>query len=191
MSGPERRRLPVIGPTAHLPPERRARVMRTLRSTGIAASLVLGGCAVLPQPAELSTCLQPNRRVDVEVSGVADRPQPGFAAASRSQMRPIRFEAIAQGDGAFDVGAAVLKDEGRSDFDRLAIEIDKRKVRVGSIVVIGHTDRLEAERFPPSLSEERAKAVVAYLHSKGMDKSLMFWEGKGAGDPLPVTRFCD
>jgi OOP family OmpA-OmpF porin len=106
-------------------------------------------------------------------------------------VRAIRFQAQAQGDSAFDPGAAVLKAQGTSEFDRLTEEIAKRNVHVGSIIVIGHTDKLEAERFEASLSEDRAKAVVAYLASKGMDPALMFWEGKGASDPLPVTRFCD
>lgn len=157
--------------------------------------LVANGCAVLPPPAQLTECLQPNRRVDVEVSGTAARtlakPQPAPAATAKPAVRAIRFQAQAQGDSAFDPGTAVLKAQGTSEFDRLTEEIAKRNVHVGSIIVIGHTDKLEAERFEASLSEDRAKAVVAYLASKGMDPALMFWEGKGASDPLPVTRFCD
>ena len=157
--------------------------------------LTAGGCAVLPPPAQLTECLQPNRRVDVEVSGTAARPgaKPQAAAAqpAKPTIRAIRFQAQAQGDSAFDPGAAVLKSQGTSEFDRLTEEIAKRNVHVGSIIVIGHTDKLEAEQSAASLSEDRAKAVVAYLASKGMDQSLMFWEGKGASDPLPATKFCD
>ena len=165
------------------------------RSCGVSVALLLaGGCAAIPPPAQLTECLQPNRRVDVEVSGIAAKalegPQSAVKAA-KPVARPIRFLAHAQGDSAFDVGAAVLKVQGTSEFDRLTEEIAKRKVHVGSIVVLGHSDKLEAERFGLHLSEDRAKAVVAYLASKGLDRSLMYWEGKGANDPLPVTRFCD
>jgi OOP family OmpA-OmpF porin len=157
--------------------------------------LVASGCAVLPPPAQLTECLQPNRRVDVEVSGTAAKPvakpQSATAQPAKPNIRAIRFQAQAQGDSAFDAGAAVLKSQGTSEFDRLTEEIAKRNVHVGSIIVIGHTDKLEAEHFAASLSEDRAKAVVSYLESKGMDPSLMFWEGKGASDPLPVTKFCD
>ena len=149
---------------------------------------------MLPSSPQLAQCLQPNRRVDVEVSGIAAKTleQPAVAKSAKPAPRPIRFYAHAQGDTAFDVGAAVLKTgEGTNEFDRLTEEIAKRSVHVGSIVVVGHTDKLEAERFGPNLSEERAKAVVAYLTSRGLDRSLMFWEGKGANDPLPVTKFCD
>ena len=34
-------------------------------------------------------------------------------------------------------------------------------------------------------------AVASYLASKGMDQKLMFWEGKGAKEPVPVTKFCE
>jgi len=30
-----------------------------------------------------------------------------------------------------------------------------------------------------------------YLVSKGLDPKLMFWEGKGAKEPVPVTKFCE
>ena len=157
--------------------------------------LVVSGCAVVPPPAKLTECLQPNRRVDVEVSGTAAKPvakpQSAPAPAPKPAIRAIRFQAQAQGNSAFDPGTAVLKSQGTTEFDRLTEEIAKRNVHVGSIIVIGHTDKLEAEHFAASLSEDRAKAVVEYLASKGMDPSLMFWEGKGASDPLPVTKFCD
>ena len=162
---------------------------------GALVLLFASGCAVLPPPAQLTECLQPNRRVDVEVSGTtvkaAAKPQSAFAKPMPPVMGAIRFQAQAQGDSAFEPGTAVLKAQGTTEFDQLTEEIQKRNVRVGSIVVIGHTDKLEAEHSAPSLSEERAKAVVAYLASKGMDRTLMFWEGKGASDPLPVTKFCD
>lgn len=161
----------------------------------IVVSLLMTGCAAIPPTAEMSTCLQPNRRVDVEVSGTAakppQKPQVGLARSGKPPAGPIIFQAVAQGDGAFDFGGAVLKKQGTSEFDQLATEIAKRHVQVGSIVVVGHTDKLEAERFAPNLSEDRAKAVVAYLAAKGMDPSLMYWEGKGANAPLPVTQFCE
>ena len=166
-----------------------------LPGCGIVVSVLLTGCAVAPPTSEQSTCLQPNRRVDVEVSGIGAKlaalPQSAASRSGKPPTGPIIFQAVAQGDGAFDFGTAVLKKQGTSEFDRLATEIAKRNVRVGSIVVVGHTDKLEAEQFSPNLSEDRAKAVVAYLVGKGMDRSLMYWEGKGATDPLPVTKFCD
>ena len=41
------------------------------------------------------------------------------------------------------------------------------------------------------LSEARALTVKDYLTSKGVDQKLIFWEGKGFANPVPVTKFCD
>jgi OOP family OmpA-OmpF porin len=101
------------------------------------------------------------------------------------------LNALAQGNTAFDPGSAVLKEGGKKELDQLAATIAKRKMNVGSVIIAGHTDRFEAESANANLSEERAKAVAAYLQSKGLDQKTMFWEGKGAKDPVPVTKFCE
>jgi OmpA-OmpF porin, OOP family len=41
------------------------------------------------------------------------------------------------------------------------------------------------------LSERRAITVKDYIVSKGIDQKLIFWEGKGPKQPIPVTKFCD
>jgi outer membrane protein OmpA-like peptidoglycan-associated protein len=184
-------------------------VMRKLMIAGAVASAFLGGCASMPS-AELSECLQPNRRVVVEVGGTVLKPKPKpkpaaegekpaakpaadkpAAKPAKPQYAPIQLNALAQGNNAFDIGSAVLKDEGKAELDELVATLAKRKVNVGSVIIGGHTDRFEAESANANLSEERAKAAVAYLASKGVDQKLMFWEGKGAKEPVPVTKFCE
>jgi OOP family OmpA-OmpF porin len=169
---------------------------------GALASAFLAGCAATPSK-ELSECLQPNRRVLVEVGGQtlkpAPKPKPGEkakpAAPSAKPKKPsyanVQFNALAQGNSAWDVGSAVLKEGGKHDLDELVATLAKRKVMIGSIIIAGHTDRFEAESANANLSEERAKAVASYLASKGLDQKLMFWEGKGAKEPVPVTKFCE
>lgn len=85
----------------------------------------------------------------------------------------------------------MLKDGGKAEIDELLADLSKRKVNIGSIIIAGHTDRFEADSANANLSEERAKSAMAYLTSKGMDQKLMFWEGKGAKEPVPVTKFCE
>lgn len=173
--------------------------MRNTLILGALASTFLAGCAATPSK-ELSECLQPNRRVVVEVGGQVlkpkPKPKPGAEAApakkpAKPQYANVQLNAFAQGNSAWDVGSAVLKDDGKKDLDDLVAGINKRKVMIGSIIIAGHTDRFEAESAKPSLSEERAKAVADYLASKGLDQKLMFWEGKGAKEPVPVTKFCE
>ena len=59
---------------------------------------------------------------------------------------------------------------------------------VRAIIITGHSDRLEGSST--ELSEARAKAVRDYLVSQGLDQKLMFWEGRGSKQPVPVTKFC-
>ena len=172
-------------------------------------------------PAELTECLQPNRRVVVEVVGEvvkppakkpeakpqeaaakpqAAAPKPQVAAApkppeaapkpKKPEMMPFEEMVYVQGNTAFDPSGAALKDGGKAEVDELLALLKKRAIRVGAIIVAGHTDRLEARAGLKSLSEDRAKAVKDYLVSKGADEKLIFWEGKEAREPVPVTKFC-
>ena len=183
--------------------------------------LFLGGCAatsdISMSPEELQQCLQPNRRVVVEVVGEVLKPpakkpaakpeaeaKPPEVQAKPPEAKPaaeakpktekpeyMAFEEVLhlQGDTVFDRSSAALKDGGKQEIDELLALLKKRAVRVGAIIVSGHTDRLEAAGNK-ALSEQRAVAVKDYLVSKGADQKLIFWEGKEANVPIPVTKFC-
>lgn len=173
------------------------------------ASALLGGCAAMPSQ-ELSDCLQPNRRVAVEMVGTVlpppPKPKPAVEgakpepkpAADKPEPKPkkptpvpLQLKAMAQGDAAFDPNSAVLKPTGTAELDQMLAVAAKRNMSIGAVVLAGHTDRFEATSASANLGEERAKAVMSYLVSKGMDPKLMFWEGKGDKEPMPVTKFCE
>ena len=59
------------------------------------------------------------------------------------------------------------------------------------MIITGHTDRIGSEKYNKKLSEKRALAAKDYIVSKGIDQKLIFWEGKGPKQPIPVTKFCD
>ena len=98
---------------------------------------------------------------------------------------------LAQGDAAWDYGGATLKTGGKAELDKLAKTIregagrDKRPTQVGSIIIVGHTDRTEVSGGKTDLDIARAEAVRDYLVSIGLDRKLMFWEGKDASEPMP------
>ena len=164
--------------------------MKILPLGAAAMAALIAGCAASP---ELVSCLQPNRRVAVEVSGVKIKPpaKPGAKPARQALV----LKAMAQGDSAFDSGSATLKAGGKAELDKLVDLINKgtkkdpRPLNVGSVIITGHSDRLEAESNA-NLDEQRAKAVQVYLAEKGLDQKLMFWEGKDAKEPMAVTKFC-
>jgi outer membrane protein OmpA-like peptidoglycan-associated protein len=174
--------------------------MKKLPLAAAAAAVVLSGCATTSP--ETISCLQPNRRVVVEVGGTKlkppPKPKPGEEAKKPKPAREnVMLRALAQGDSAWDFGSATLKDSGKADLDRLVKSIqagagkDTRPTDVGSIIITGHSDRLEVAGGKTTLDEERARVVRDYLVSKGLDGKLMFWEGRDANDPVPVTKFCD
>ncbi len=64
-------------------------------------------------------------------------------------------------------------------------------VTIGAVIVTGHTDRIGTLKYNMKLSERRAITVKDYIVAKGVDQKLIFWEGKGPKQPIPVTKFCD
>ncbi|MGE5524415.1 MAG: OmpA family protein [Rhodospirillaceae bacterium] len=164
---------------------------------GALSALVLSGCASTGEQSsmsaeQLSDCLQPNRRVVVELNGrtLKPAPKPPAPAPKKPAYAPVALKTYVQGNAAFDPGSATLKPGGREELDKLVASLEKRKVEVSAVIVSGHTDRLEAANGNKSLSEQRAKAVSDYLSSKGVSQKLIFWEGKEAKDPVAVTKFC-
>ena len=171
------------------------------------SALLLAACAATSDTpsmsaAELSECLQPNRRVVIDVNGRVAKPPakkpptapgaPDAPAAKPAKPEFAVFEEARyiQGNTAFDPGSAVLKEGGKAEIDSFVALLQKRAVQVGAIIVSGHTDRLEAQGGNKALSEQRAHAVKDYLVSKGLDQKLIFWEGKEAREPVAVTKFC-
>ena len=162
--------------------------------------LLLGGCATTGDqtsmsPAELQQCLQPNRRVVIDVVGRMLKPppkKPTAAPAKPAKPQYLNFQQVfhVQGDTAFDPSSATLKEGGKQEIDKLLALLKKRAVMVSAMVVSGHTDRLEADAGNKSLSEQRAVAAKDYLVERGADAKLIFWEGKAASVPVPVTKFC-
>lgn len=164
---------------------------------GAFAALVVAGCASVGQqssmsPEQLTECLQPNRRVVVEVNGRALKPppKPPAAAPAKPSYANVEEKAYVQGNSAFDPGSATLKAEGQKELDELVAMLGKRKVEVGAVIISGHTDSVEARSANKALSEQRARAVSDYLVKKGIDQKVIFWEGREARDPVPVTKFC-
>ncbi len=168
----------------------------------VSALAVLSGCAsVSPQYVE---CLQPNRRVAVEIVGskvaLPPKPKPGAELASKPAKpgrENVMMKAMVQGNSAFDYGSGALKPDGKAELDKLANSVmkgvgkDTRPTTVGAIVISGHIDVTEEAGGKQAVGEARAVSVRDYLVSRGLDGKLMFWESKGAKEPIPVTKFCE
>ncbi len=93
-------------------------------------------------------------------------------------------------------GKAEMTDDNKKELDKFLAGLAKATkargpVTIGAVVVTGHTDRIGSLKYNMKLSEKRAVVVKDYLVSKGVDQKLIFWEGKGPKQPIPVTKFCD
>lgn len=168
--------------------------MKSMPLGAAAMAVLIAGCAASP---ELTSCLQPNRRVVVEVGGIKVKPPLKNKPNAKPGRDNVLLKAFVQGDQSWDFGKAVLKDGGKAELDKLVKTVnqgagrDKRPTKVGSVIVSGHIDRLEADAGLNGLDEERARTVKDYLVAKGIDSKLVFWEGKDDKDPVPVTKFCE
>ena len=79
----------------------------------------------------------------------------------------------------------------KKELDAFLAKQVKPLVRIGAVIITGHTDRIGSDKYNKKLSEKRALGAKDYVVSKGIDQKLIFWEGKGEKQPIPVTKFCD
>ncbi|HXF67260.1 MAG TPA: OmpA family protein [Burkholderiales bacterium] len=93
-------------------------------------------------------------------------------------------------------GKAEMTADNKAELDKFLADLRKATkargpVQFGAVVVTGHTDRIGSLKYNMKLSERRAVVVKDYLVAAGVDQKLIFWEGKGPKQPIPVTKFCD
>jgi OOP family OmpA-OmpF porin len=92
-------------------------------------------------------------------------------------------------------GIAFNKTEMTADNKKELDEFMDKEVKplttIGAVIITGHTDRIGSDKYNKTLSEKRALGVKDYVVGKGIDQKLIFWEGKGPKQPIPVTKFCD
>lgn len=69
---------------------------------------------------------------------------------------------------------------------------DRDVVTLGAIVVTGHTEGVGPLSDNMKISERLAKIAKDHLvNSENVNPTLIFWEGMGSKQPIPVTKFCD
>jgi OOP family OmpA-OmpF porin len=104
-------------------------------------------------------------------------PAPAPAAAAAPTAEKVTYSA----DAFFDFDKAVLKPEGKATLQTLVAKLKDTDIEV--IVATGHTDWTGSESYNVKLSMRRAKAVKAFLVSKGIPEARVFVEGKGESQP--------
>lgn len=82
----------------------------------------------------------------------------------------------------FATGADVLPEENKAVLDKAATLI--KAIPSLKVDVTGHTDSTGNESSNKTLSESRAKSVVAYLVSKGVDPAALTAKGVGSAESI-------
>ncbi len=121
-----------------------------------------------------------------------EAPKPA-AKKPKPQMLNVEEKIELQG---MPFAKAEMTAENKTELDKFLAGLRKATkargpVTFGAVVVTGHTDRIGSLKYNMKLSERRAVVVKDYLVSHGVDQKVIFWEGKGPKQPIPVTKFCD
>jgi len=123
------------------------------------------------------------------------KPAPAKKAAKKKKAKPLNVQYKIELQG-MPFAKAEMTPDNVKEADKFLAGLNKAAknrgpVRVGAVVVTGHTDRIGSLAYNQGLSERRAVVVKDYLIKKGVDQKLIFWEGKAFKQPIPVTKFCD
>ena len=86
----------------------------------------------------------------------------------------------------YDFDKAVLRDESKQALDEMA-QLLKDNPNI-KIEMSSHTDRVGSDEYNNKLSERRAKSVVDYLISQGIDPERLQYKGYGKTRPKVVTK---
>lgn len=115
-----------------------------------------------------------------------DGPLVNSPAAKAPAGAPVAEKVTFAADAFFDFNKTVVKKEGKAKLDKLVKALTGVDTEV--IVAVGHTDWIGSDAYNQKLSERRAKAVKAYLVSKGVPAKKIFTEGKGEKQPIADNR---
>jgi len=100
-------------------------------------------------------------------------------------------EVIREGEGLivkfdsgilFDVGKADLKDNAKTNIEKLAESMKTNSET--NIMIVGHTDATGSDNYNLGLSQQRAESVKAYAMTNGIAGSRLTTVGKGESEPI-------
>ena len=114
--------------------------------------------------------------------------KPAAKPAAKPEPRNVELKIELQG---ITFNKTEMTADNKKELDEFLAKEVKPLTTVGAVIITGHTDRLGSEKYNKKLSEKRALGVKDYVVGKGIDQKLIFWEGKGAKQPIPVTKFCE
>jgi OOP family OmpA-OmpF porin len=136
--------------------------------------------------ADCDGALKPVSVVAAPVAAPAPAPSVPRVTATIEAPKPMVTKTTYSADTLFDFDRAVIRPEGRAKLDALALQINQIALEV--VIATGHTDSVGSEAYNQKLGDRRARAVKAYLVSKGVDKRRVYVESRGESQPVADNR---
>lgn len=99
-----------------------------------------------------------------------------------SQTNDNRLKLDIPSDVSFDVGRAAIKSNFAPVLSHFATSLNQNPVT--TVTIIGHTDSTGSDAINNPLSEDRAAAARDYLVSRGVARTRISTEGRGAREPV-------
>ena len=105
---------------------------------------------------------------------------PAAAAATSGASRPAPAPAPAlQLRVNFAFNSAQLSDDAKAVLTKLGGALKSRELQADHFLIAGHTDAVGGDGYNQKLSEERSRAVRAYLEGIGVDGGRLNAVGRG------------
>lgn len=114
-------------------------------------------------------------------------PAPAPAPAAPAPVAPTVESVNISGEALFALNSSRLSDAGKSALDGVVSQL-RGFDKVRSISITGHTDSTGSEAYNQKLSEKRAKSVLDYLVSKGVNPALLNSAGAGESNPMASNK---
>ncbi len=107
---------------------------------------------------------------------VTREPEPQY------EERVVATEVTLSDQATFDFDSSELRPAARSTLNELVDAIREGGL-VSTIQVVGHTCDIGTAEYNQGLSERRARSVVDYLATRGIETEEVEWEGRGLHAP--------
>ena len=157
---------------------------------------VIGGAMMFAMSASAQDATVPQADQIIENLQMQEAPAPGLRM--KGGGRGISVQAVEQVEAPsmnfaveFELGSANLTPEAMSVLDQLGVALSSDTLSPFAFRISGHTDATGPETFNLQLSEQRARAVEAYLAANyGIDRARLNTVGMGesalldAGNPF-------
>ncbi len=114
------------------------------------------------------------------------KPNTSYKTAFEVDIEFLPAKSFVLEDVNFETGKALLKEESFVALDELVAYLNRKdddRIEIG-----GHTDNVGKAEKNLLLSQERAKSVMTYLISKGIDTARLVSKGYGMSKPIESNK---